>query len=81
MKMLTMIMSVILLTACTSMGHKVASGINNSQLKGTVGKSYEQVMYEHPDFGKLIGRGHGPAVYRVVPSLVPATRQPIRGNR
>jgi hypothetical protein len=56
MKMLTMIMSVILLTACTSMGHKVASGINNSQLKGTVGKSYEQVMYEHPDFGKLIGR-------------------------
>jgi hypothetical protein len=45
-----------LLVACSSVGQKVASGINNSHLNGTVGKPYSEVMYEHPDFGKLIGR-------------------------
>ena len=56
MKNFIAILGTLLLVSCGSMGHQVASGINNSQLKGTVGKSYEQVMYEHPDFGKLIGR-------------------------
>jgi hypothetical protein len=45
-----------LLSACSSIGHEVASGINNSQLRNTVGKPYQQVMYERPDLGKLIGR-------------------------
>jgi hypothetical protein len=49
--------SALLLGACSSVGQKVASGINNSHLNGTVGKPYNEVMYEHPDFGKLIGRG------------------------
>jgi hypothetical protein len=48
--------SMLLLVACSSVGQKVASGINNTHLNGTVGKPYNQVMYEHPDFGKLIGR-------------------------
>lgn len=56
MKMFTLIASTLLLVACSSVGQKVASGINNSHLKGTVGKPYADVMYEHPDFGKLIGR-------------------------
>jgi hypothetical protein len=56
MKALAIVLSAVLLTACSSIGQKVASGINNSQLKGAVGKSYTQVMYEHPDYGKLIGR-------------------------
>lgn len=56
MKASMIILSTMLLVACGSVGHKVASGINNSFLKGTVGKTYTDVMYEHPDFGKLIGR-------------------------
>src|SRR5688572_8679165 len=56
MKAIIVVVSTLLLVACSSVGQKVASGINNSHLKGTVGKPYAQVMYEHPDFGKLIGR-------------------------
>jgi hypothetical protein len=56
MKAWAIVLSALLLGGCSSIGQKVASGINNSQLKGTVGKPYSQVMYEHPDFGKLIGR-------------------------
>lgn len=56
MKAFAIVLSALLLAACSSIGHKVASGINNSQLKGAVGKPYSQVMYEHPDYGKLIGR-------------------------
>ena len=44
------------LSACGSIAQDVASGINNSQLKSTVGKTYSQVVYERPDLGKLIGR-------------------------
>jgi len=44
------------LTACGSIAHEVASGVNNAQLKSTVGKSYAQVVYERPDLGKLVGR-------------------------
>jgi len=46
----------IALSACGSIAQDVASGINNSQLKSTVGKNYSQVVYERPDLGKLIGR-------------------------
>ena len=56
MKNLAVALSAFILTACSSIAQDVAAGINNSQLKTTVGKSYSQVMYEHPDFGKLIGR-------------------------
>jgi hypothetical protein len=56
MKYLVVLLSALLLGACSSVGQKVASGINNSHLKDTVGKPYSEVMYEHPDFGKLIGR-------------------------
>jgi hypothetical protein len=56
MKTFIAIASTVLLVACSSVGQKVASGINNSHLKGTVGKPYTQVVYEHPDFGNLIGR-------------------------
>jgi len=56
MKAFIVLVSALLLGACSSVGQKVASGINNSHLNGTVGKPYNEVMYEHPDFGKLIGR-------------------------
>ena len=56
MKAFVLVASTLLLVACSSVGQKVASGINNSHLKGTVGKPYTQVVYEHPDFGQLIGR-------------------------
>lgn len=56
MKALAIAVSMVFLGACSSIGHKVASGINNNHLKGTVGKPYAEVMYQHPDFGKLIGR-------------------------
>ena len=56
MKAFIVFASALMLVACSSVGQKVASGINNSHLKGTVGKPYTQVVYEHPDFGKLIGR-------------------------
>jgi hypothetical protein len=56
MKAILVLISACLLTACGSIAHKVGSGINNSQLRGTVGKPYADVMYAHPDFGKLIGR-------------------------
>jgi hypothetical protein len=56
MKTFIVIVSALLFAACSSVGQKVASGINNTHLKGTVGKPYAEVIYEHPDFGKLIGR-------------------------
>ena len=56
MKALIAVVSMLMFAACSSVGQKVASGINNTHLKGTVGKPYSEVMYEHPDFGKLIGR-------------------------
>ena len=56
MKTLLIVVSSLVLGACSSIGHKVASGINNNHLKGTVGQPYAEVMYQHPDFGKLIGR-------------------------
>ena len=56
MKTFIVIVSTLLFAACSSVGQKVASGVNNAHLKGTVGKPYTEVMYEHPDFGKLIGR-------------------------
>jgi hypothetical protein len=55
-KSFALAVAALLLGACSSIGHEVASGINNSQLKNTLGKQYSQVMYERPDFGKLIGR-------------------------
>jgi len=56
MKVFAVLICALSLGACSSIGEKVASGVNNSQLKGTVGKSYSDVMYSHPDFGKVIGR-------------------------
>ena len=56
MKTFIVIASTLFFAACSSVGQKVASGINNTHLKSTVGKPYSEVMYEHPDFGKLIGR-------------------------
>ena len=44
------------LSACSSIGHEIASGLTNNQLKGTVGMPYEKVIYEYPDYGRLIGR-------------------------
>ena len=56
MKLFLSLCAALLVTACSSIGHEVASGINNNQLRGTVGKPYQQVMYERPDLGKLVGR-------------------------
>jgi hypothetical protein len=56
MKWFTLAIAAIVLAGCSSLGHEVASGVNNSQLRNTLGKPYSQVMYERPDFGKLIGR-------------------------
>jgi hypothetical protein len=56
MKLFLSLCAALLVTACSSFGHEVASGINNSQLRGTVGKPYQQVIYERPDLGKLVGR-------------------------
>ena len=56
MKSFTLAVAALVLAGCSSLGLEVASGINNSQLKNTLGKPYTQVMYERPDFGKLVGR-------------------------
>ena len=56
MKLFLSLCATLLVTACSSIGHEVASGINNNQLRSTVGKPYQQVMYERPDLGKLVGR-------------------------
>jgi hypothetical protein len=56
MKWFTLGFAALVLAGCSSLGHEVASGINNSQLGNTLGKPYNQVMYERPDFGKLVGR-------------------------
>lgn len=56
MKAFATIACALLLSACSSIGQQVASGINNTQLKGMVGKAYTDVIYERPDFGKLVGR-------------------------
>ena len=56
MKFFALAVAALLAAGCSSIGHEVASGINNSQLNNTLGKQYSQVMYERPDFGKLIGR-------------------------
>jgi hypothetical protein len=56
MKSFALAVAALLLAGCSSLGHEVASGISNSQLKNTLGKPYTQVMYERPDFGKLVGR-------------------------
>jgi hypothetical protein len=56
MKSFTLALAALVLAGCSSIGHEVASGINNSQLKNTLGKQYSQVIYERPDFGKLVGR-------------------------
>lgn len=56
MKSFALALAALLLAGCSSLGHEVASGINNSQLRNTLGKPYSQVMYERPDFGKLVGR-------------------------
>jgi hypothetical protein len=56
MKWFTLAIAAIVLAGCSSLGHEVASGVNNSQLRNTLGKPYSQVMYERPDFGKLVGR-------------------------
>jgi len=55
-KFFALALAALLAAGCSSIGHEVASGVNNSQLKNTLGKPYTQVMYERPDFGKLIGR-------------------------
>jgi hypothetical protein len=56
MRWLILAVAALVLSGCSSLGHEVASGINNSQLKNTLGKRYSDVMYERPDFGKLVGR-------------------------
>jgi hypothetical protein len=56
MKSFTLAVAALLLAGCSAIGHEVASGINNSHLRSTVGKPYSQVMHERPDFGKLVGR-------------------------
>lgn len=58
MKSFALAVAALLIAGCSSLGHEVASGINNSQLKNTLGKRYTEVMYERPDFGKLVGREH-----------------------
>jgi len=56
MKSFALAVAALLVVGCSSIGQEVASGINNSQLKNTLGKQYSEVMYERPDFGKLVGR-------------------------
>lgn len=56
MKSVTLAIAALVLAGCSSIGHQVASGINNNHLRSTVGKSYNDVMFERPDFGKLVGR-------------------------
>jgi hypothetical protein len=56
MRAFLVIATTVFLTACGSVAHKVASGVDNAQLKNTVGKPYADVIYQHPYFGKLIGR-------------------------
>jgi hypothetical protein len=56
MKSFALAVAALLVVGCSSLGQEVASGINNSQLKNTLGKPYSEVMYERPDFGKLVGR-------------------------
>lgn len=56
MKFFTAVAVGALLSGCSSLGHEVASGVNNKQLANTIGKPYKQVIFEHPDYGKLIGR-------------------------
>ena len=76
MKSFALLCAALLVSACSSIGHEVASGINNSQLRNTVGKPYQQVMYERPDLGKLIGReslGNGDQVMKHVGEFGSAT--------
>lgn len=56
MKSFALGVAALLVAGCSSIGHEVASGVTNSHLRNTVGKPYSQVMYERPDFGKLVGR-------------------------
>jgi hypothetical protein len=56
MKRFACVAAAVLIAGCSSIGQEVASGINNSQLRNTIGKPYSQVVYERPDFGKLVGR-------------------------
>jgi hypothetical protein len=56
MKRFACAVAAVLIAGCSSIGQEVASGINNSQLRNTLGKPYSQVVYERPDFGKLVGR-------------------------
>ena len=56
MKYFALAIASLLLAGCSSIGQEVASGINNSQLRNTIGKPYSQVVFERPDFGKLVGR-------------------------
>ena len=53
MKFFTAALAALLLAGCSSLGHEVASGVNNSQLRNTLGEPYSQVMYERPDFGVI----------------------------
>jgi hypothetical protein len=56
MKYVASALLALLISGCSSIGQEVASGINNSQLSNTIGKPYNQVIFERPDFGKLVGR-------------------------
>jgi hypothetical protein len=56
MKYVASALLALLVAGCSSIGQEVASGINNSQLRNTIGKPYNQVIFERPDFGKLVGR-------------------------
>jgi hypothetical protein len=56
MKYVASALLALLVAGCSSIGQEVASGINNSQLRATIGKPYSQVIFERPDFGKLVGR-------------------------
>ena len=50
------IVACVSLASCGSIAQEVRSSLSNSQLDKLVGKPYADVVYEHPDFGKLVGR-------------------------
>lgn len=50
------ILACVSLASCGSIAQEVRSGLTNAQLNKMVGKPYKDVVYEHPDFGKLVGR-------------------------
>lgn len=56
MRTFAIVTGLLVLTACGAVAQKVSSGISNKQLASSTGQRYEDVLYRHPYYGKLIGR-------------------------